>query len=101
MLKFYAGIGLLLLLGFALCYLHKQSYQAGINAERSRWQDEVIRLRKESDEYKFKAENQIIEERVVWRDRIRTIEKISDDCIASVDILRVLHESGIYTGPIQ
>lgn len=96
MIRLYAGLLGILLLGFAFWYVHKQSYTSGVNAERTKWQDIALDTAKK----RAKAENRVIEDRVVWRDRIQTIEKSPDTCVIPADILRVLHESGLYVGPL-
>lgn len=98
--KLYAGLALILLLGFAFWYVHNESYTSGVNAERAKWQDERLALISERDKLRETAEREIVKDRVVYRDRIQTIEKSPDTCVIPADILRVLHESGIYVGPL-
>jgi hypothetical protein len=96
-LKLYTGIGLILLLGFAFWCVHKQSYNSGVNAERTKWQAQIV---KES-ERKAKAENVITEQKVIWRDRVRTVERIVVDCQLPDNLVSVLRESGVFVGQVR
>ncbi len=98
--KLYAGLALILLLGSAFWYTRTTSYQDGVNAERAKWQEQLLEAQRERDEWKAKAETVIVKDRVVWRDRIQTIEKSPDTCLIPDDILRVLADAGIYVGPL-
>lgn len=97
MIKLYAGLGLILLLGVSIWYVHSQSYRAGVNAERTEWQSQLLDVTRERDALRAKAENTIIEERVVYRDRIKTIQKSVNMCVIPPDILGVLADAGLYT----
>ena len=92
--KLYLGLGLILLPGLVIWYVHNQSYQSGINAERVRWQDEFM----ETAKRRAKAEKQVVDQKPIWRDRIKTIQVVPDSCIIPDSILGVHRESGIYTG---
>lgn len=96
--KLYAGLGLILLLGLAFWYTRTTSYQDGVNAERVRWQDEILKVEKERDEYRQKAESTIVGDRIIWRDRIRTIQKTEHNCDLPEPIIRVLCDSGTFSG---
>ena len=86
----------MLCLGLAYWWHGEQKYQAGRDSVAA----ELLSITKERDELRVKAEEKIIEERVVYRDRIKTIQKSPDTCVIPSDILRVLAEAGIYVGPL-
>ena len=93
-LKAYAGLALILLLGFAFWYVHNKSYQSGVNAERTKWQSQVV----EAVDKRTEAEKVIVQERVVYRDRIQKIREVVTDCELPADLIGVLRESGVFTG---
>jgi hypothetical protein len=98
MYKLYAGIGLILLLGFAFWYVHKQSYISGVNAERTKWQDveiqknaEITKIRDERDKAKVNRE-------IIYRDKIKTVYQVRDNCLDTVmpaELLQAFCEVGL------
>lgn len=96
--KLYAGLGLFLLLGLGFWYHGNQKYQSGVNAERAKWQSERLELIAQRDAALQKTESEIIKEKVIWRDRIQTIQVSTDNSGIPVDIERVLCESGVFIG---
>lgn len=92
--KIYIGITLILLLGLAFWYHGNSNYQSGVNAERVRWQDQLLKdLTKRA-----KAEEEIVKERVVWRERKEKIIKVPVACVLPADLISLLREPGIFTG---
>jgi hypothetical protein len=80
--------------------------QAGINAERAVWQkreidtkNEILRLQADIANQKQQAENAIKAERKTWEKRINALKHMRTDCISD-DVLIILRDAGIYTGPI-
>lgn len=98
------ALGILLLLSGLIAGAWKL-YDAGGDAREDRlvreWQAKELKLTRERDEARAKAENRIIEEKVIWRDRIQTIREVATDCVIPTDILRVHHEAGIYRGEVR
>lgn len=90
MFKLYAGIGLILLLGFGLW---KFWDFAGDYRENE--------LKAATLDTRVKAESQIIQEKVVWRDRIQKVREVVTDCDLPADLISVLRESGIFIGPVR
>lgn len=64
-----------------------------VNAERTEQAEETVEQRNE-------AEKVIVQERIVYRDRIQKIREVVTDCAIPPDILRVLADAGIYVGPL-
>jgi hypothetical protein len=96
MFRTYIGIGLALLLAFAVYKALDFAYEAGATIERAKWQKEKIQLADKIGELKKLAETSIQKDRIVYRDRIKTIERVSDTCVIPPDILRVHADAGIY-----
>lgn len=70
--------------------------ETGIDHERAKRTEDAEKAGRQ----RAKAEIVIVKDRVVWRDRIQTIEKSADTCLIPADILRVLADAGIYVGPL-
>lgn len=93
-MKPYLGLGLILLLGLAFWYAFNLGEHSGTYTERSRWQDQLLKdLTKRA-----KAEEEIVKERVVWRDRKEKIIKVPVACVLPADLIGLLREPGIFTG---
>lgn len=69
-------------------------------AERIERDAEILRLQNEIAAAKGLAEQKIIEERIVYRDRIKVVKQSVNECVIPADILRVLYDAGIYTGEL-
>jgi hypothetical protein len=98
------ALAILLLLSGLIFGLWKL-YDAGGDARENQlvreWQAKELKLSAERDEWKQKAEAKINQDKVVWRDRIQTIEHIVNSCVIPADILRVHHDSGVYSGEVR
>ena len=65
-----------------------------VKADRAEAAEETVVQRNE-------AEKVIVQERVVYRDRIQKIREVVTDCVIPADILRVHHDTGIYRGEVR
>lgn len=77
-------------------------YDAGGDAREDQvkraFAEEKARLLEELDEARSKAETRIIEDRIVYRDRIQKIREVVTDFELPADLIGVLRESGVFTG---
>lgn len=110
MTKLYTTAALILLLVAGSAYAvwwHnktvKDAYQAGetsgANAEKVKWQTVLLDSQAKAEIEKQRIEKQLKLERKSWEDRLNALKVIPSECMHP-DILRVLRESGIYTGRI-
>lgn len=108
-MTYVKALAILLLLSGLIFGLWKL-YDAGGDAREDRLvrefqqkeierQGEILKLQHQITEQKQAAEKYIQAERHIWQERINEISRIPTDCAHS-DILRLLRESGVYTGRI-
>ncbi len=64
----------------------------GIDSERAKRTEKA----EEIVVAKVETENKIIEERVVYRDRIQKVREVVIDCTLPPDLISLLRESGIF-----
>jgi hypothetical protein len=95
------ALAILLLLSGLIAGLWKL-YDAGGDAReaevRLEYTKETLKLVKERDEALARAETRIIEDRVIYRERVKTIQNSISNAAIPDDIERVLCDSGVFTG---
>lgn len=73
-------------------------YDAGGDAR----EDRIVReWHEERQALLARVEPQIQKDRIVYRDRIQKIREVVNDCIIPDSILRLHHDSGIYSGEVR
>jgi hypothetical protein len=98
------ALAILLLLSGLIVGLWKLYDAIGDSREakvRLEWATEKIQLADKIGELKQKAENQIIEDRIVYRDRIQKVREVVNDCVVPDSIVRLHHDSGVYSGEVR
>jgi hypothetical protein len=65
---------------------------AGIDSERAKRTENAEATVKQKTE----TENKIVEERVVYRDRIQKVREVVVDCTLPADLIGLLRESGVF-----
>ena len=83
-------LAILLLLVGAFFYGQK----TGIDSVKADQTDKAV----EVIENRTEAEKVIVQERVVYRDRIQKIREVVHKCDMPADLISVLRESGVFTG---
>jgi hypothetical protein len=83
------ALAILLLIGGAFFF----GRSTGIDSERSKRTETA----EATVEAKTQTENVIIQEKVVWRDRIQKVREVVVDCELPADLISVLRESRVFT----
>lgn len=81
-----------LVLGIAVVAAFFFGRSTGIDAERSKRTETA----EATVEAKVETENKIVEERIVYRDRIQKIREVVTDCTLPPDLISLLRESGVF-----
>jgi hypothetical protein len=93
------ALAILLLLSGLVAGIWKL-YDAGGDAREDRitrkWAEEKLALIAERDDYRQKAEAQISEDRIIYRDRIQRVRDVVTDCTLPAVHIGVLRESGVF-----
>jgi hypothetical protein len=104
MLMYVKGLAILLLLsGVAgAIWWHNSKIESAYDNGKQAGRDEVnARLLEASQERdRLRSENEALigQSRIVYRDRIKTIERSVNNFVVPADIERVLCEAGVFTG---
>lgn len=106
-MKLYVYIALIAAVAGGLWYAHHLGYEAGEAEERVKWQDEKLALQDEVNAERDRKQELItelqqreVEREVVYRDRVKVVRKVVDECLDTRmpdDILRVLNEDGVHS----
>lgn len=77
-------------------------YDAGGDAReaevRLEFESERAEMFEQITKARSKAENQIFEDRIVYRDRIQKIREVVNTCDLPADLVQLLRESGVFSG---
>ena len=90
MYKLYLGLGLIIVLSIGLW---KFWDFAGDHRENQ--------LKSTTLDTRVKAESQIIQERIVYRDRIQKIREVVVECELPADLISLLRQSGVFSGSVR
>lgn len=88
MFKLYTGLGLILLLGLWKFWDFAGDYREN-------------QLKAQTLGTRVKAESQIIQERIVYRDRIQRIREVVVQCDLPADLISLLRESGVFSRQVR
>jgi hypothetical protein len=103
------ALGTLIILFTLLAGAYLSGKKAGINQATVIWQAkdterlaELVQLQNKRDEAKVRAEKVKMQREVVYRERVRIVEKLVDNSLGQRMpdcLLYQLQQTGIYTGP--